>query len=300
MAPTASRIALVGYGEVGRIFSASLASNNPGKVSAFDLRIADAAWAAKARAQATRDDVRLTDDIASAVRDADLVISAVTAASSGAASEAIAGAIRKDAFVLDVNSAAPSSKAHCAERITKAGGRYVEAAVLNAVPPQGLRTPMLLGGPDAQAVLPLLESLGFDAQVGSDRLGVASALKLCRSVVMKGMEALLVESMLAARHYGVEDQVLASLQRSYPGIEWDKQATYAWSRVVEHGRRRAEEMREAAVNVADAGIEPRMASATAEVQAAIAALGEAGTFDGTGPKADWRELADRVHGKGNA
>ena len=294
MSNIASRIALVGYGEVGRIFAAALAAKQPGNVAAYDAKVDDVAWAAKARAQAAADGVRLANDIASAVHDADLVISAVTAASSGDASAAIATVIRKGAFVLDVNSAAPSSKAQCAAKVAKAAGRYVEAAVLNAVPPQGLRTPMLLGGPDAQAILPLLESLGFDAQVGSDRLGVVSALKLCRSVVMKGMEALLVESMLAARHYGVEDEVLASLQGSYPGIEWDKQATYAWSRVVEHGRRRAEEMREAAVNVRDAGIEPRMASATAEVQATIATLREAGRFDDAGPKADWRALADRV------
>ena len=156
---------------------------------------------------------------------------------------------------------------------------------------------MLLGGAHAEALQPTLSALGFDAQVGSSSLGVVSAVKLCRSIVIKGMEALFIESMLAARHYGVEDEVLASLAETFPNLDWEKQATWFWHRVVQHGKRRAEEMREAAVTVSDAGVEPRMASAAAEVQAWVAALRAAGVFEGAIKDRGFRELSDRVRGR---
>jgi 3-hydroxyisobutyrate dehydrogenase-like beta-hydroxyacid dehydrogenase len=288
-------IALVGYGEVGGIFGAALAQAGVARVSAFDILASDPAWLARARSRDTGVVVAASNE--EAVADADIVISAVTAAQTQAAAAQIARAIRKDAFVLDVNSASPRTKKACADLVDRAGGRYVESAVMSSVPPHGIRVPMLLGGAHAQALQPTLSELGFDAQVGSPTLGVVSAVKLCRSVVIKGMEALFIESMLAARHYGVEDEVLASLAETFPSLDWEKQASWFWKRVVQHGKRRAEEMREAAVTVNDAGVEPRMASAAADVQAWIAGLRAAGVFEGAVADAGFRDLSDRVRRK---
>jgi 3-hydroxyisobutyrate dehydrogenase-like beta-hydroxyacid dehydrogenase len=288
-------IALVGYGEVGGIFGAALAKAGVARVSAFDILASDPAWLARARSRDTGVVVMASNE--EAVADADIVISAVTAAQTQAAAAQIARAIRKDAFVLDVNSASPRTKKACADLVDRAGGRYVESAVMSSVPPHGIRVPMLLGGAHAQALQPTLSELGFDAQVGSPTLGVVSAVKLCRSVVIKGMEALFIESMLAARHYGVEDEVLASLAETFPSLDWEKQASWFWKRVVQHGKRRAEEMREAAVTVNDAGVEPRMASAAADVQAWIAGLRAAGVFEGAVADAGFRDLSDRVRRK---
>lgn len=288
------RIALVGYGEVGRIFGAALVRAGVDGVAAFDIRVGEADWAAVGRKRAGEDGVTLVPDTRAAVAEAALVISAVTAAQASTAAHEIARACRKDAIVLDVNSASPRTRRECAAMIEAAGALFVEAAVMAAVPPKGIRVPMLLGGPHAGAVLPQLEALGFNARVGSADLGTVSAIKLCRSVVMKGIEGLVVESLLAARSYGVEREVLASLKESYPGLDWDKQPTWCWSRVVQHGARRAEEMREAAATVKDAGIEPRMASATAELQAWFGELRAQGAFDGIGGDAAWLEMADRV------
>lgn len=288
------RVALVGYGEVGRIFGAALAKAGVRSVKAFDIKMADAKWAAAALARAGDDGVALADDARGAVGDADLVVCAVTAARTIDAARSIAAACAKGAWVLDVNSASPRAKRECATMIEGAGARYVEAAILNAVPPQGIRVPMLLGGPRAQAALPVLAALGFNASVGSEELGTVAALKLCRSVMMKGIEALMVESLLAARRYGVEREVLASLRESYPGLDWGKQPSYCWTRVMQHGARRAEEMRESAATVRDAGIEPRMASATAEVQAWFAEMRAQGVFDGLPKDATWQEMAERM------
>jgi 3-hydroxyisobutyrate dehydrogenase-like beta-hydroxyacid dehydrogenase len=158
-------------------------------------------------------------------------------------------------------------KQKAAAIVEGAGGRYVEAAVMSPFPPKRLGTSMLLGGPCARDFLPRLDALGFrGARFYADQVGPASATKMCRSVMIKGIEALLTESMLTARHYGVEDDVLNSLSDLLPVGDWHKLARYMISRSLEHGRRRAEEMREVAATVREAGLEPLMSAATAERQ----------------------------------
>lgn len=277
------QVALIGYGEVGGIFGAALA-RKASAVTAFDIRTTDAM-----RERAQRDGIRIATSAAQAVAYADLVISAVTARATRAAAQSVAASMRQGAFLLDVNSASPHVKAECGALVAQAGGRYVESAVMSSVPPYGIAVPMLLGGPDAHALAPTLAQLGFAAEVASRELGVASAIKMCRSVVIKGMEAIVLESFVAARRFGVEDAVLASLAETFPGIDWERQGTYFFSRVVRHGRRRAEEMREAAATMRDAGLDPHMAAATAERQQWLAdlRLDEAGELD-------WRAIADRI------
>ncbi|HMA49645.1 MAG TPA: DUF1932 domain-containing protein, partial [Magnetospirillaceae bacterium] len=158
-------------------------------------------------------------------------------------------------------------KKQSAEIVNGAGGRYVEAAVMAPIGPKRIATPMLLGGPHAEAFLPLGKEAGFAGMsFFSADYGKASAAKMCRSVMVKGIEALLTESLISARHYGVEETVLASLSDLFPVGDWPKLARYMISRALEHGTRRAEEMREVAQTVADAGLTPLLSSATAERQ----------------------------------
>ena len=133
----------------------------------------------------------------------------------------------------------------------------------------------------------------------SGQLGVASATKMCRSVIIKGLEAMVIESFTAARRYGVEEAMIASLRETFPGFDWDKQATYFFQRAIAHGRRRAEEMRETAVTVREAGLEPWSAAGTAERQAWMADLADAGLFGKRRGRPftrrqDWRIEADRI------
>ena len=222
-------------------------------------------------------------------------MSAVTASQTLAVAEAWAPAIRRDTWFLDFNSASPAAKTKGAALIDGAGGRFVEGAVMTSVPPYRIRVPLLLGGSHAAALLPLLDSLGFAAKVASAKLGVASATKMCRSVMIKGLEAMVVESFTAARAYGVEDSVLASLAETFPGVDWERQGTYFFQRVIQHGRRRAEEMREAAETVRDIGLEPWSAAGTAQRQAFVADLADAGAMgDRHAARTDWRADADRV------
>lgn len=260
-----SRIALIGFGEVGRILAEDL-SATAAALSAFDVKFVDPKSGPSASAQATGIWAALS--ASEAVAGCNVVISAVTAAQTLAAARSVCSAIVRDAIFLDLNSASPGVKREAAEAIHRAGGRYVEAAVMSPVPPKRIATPMLLGGPHAEAFVGEARALGFSsAEFFSAEIGKASAAKMCRSVMVKGIEALLSESLLAARSYGVEDTVLKSLNDLFPGPDWTSLARYMISRTLEHGTRRAEEMREVAHTIAEAGLEPHMSSAAAERQA---------------------------------
>ena len=291
------KIALIGYGEVGAILAEDLRAQGLA-VSAYDIKLASAAGDAM-RAHAAAHGVALSADHAAAVRGAELVISAVTASQAVAVAQACAAGLAAGVFFLDFNSASPGAKIRAAGIVNAAGGRYVEGAVMTSVPPYRIQVPLLLGGPDAAALLQRLTALGFAARVASERLGVASATKMCRSILIKGLEALVIESFTSARHYGVEDAVIASLQETFPSIDWERQGAYFFQRVIEHGRRRSEEVREAAVTVAEAGLAPYGADATADRQAAMADLADLGVFGvrgtpGFARSADWRVEADRL------
>jgi 3-hydroxyisobutyrate dehydrogenase-like beta-hydroxyacid dehydrogenase len=165
---------------------------------------------------------------------------------------------------------------------------------MTSVPPYGIKVPMLLGGAKAVELAALLQSWGMDAKAVSEKLGVASAIKMCRSVMIKGLEALVIESYTTARAYGVEDHVLPTLQETFPSIDWSQQGAYFFSRVVQHGQRRAEEMRESANTVKEAGFEPFMASAIADKQQWVADQAKRGVFKDVPKGAKWQEYADRL------
>ncbi|TXL65595.1 NAD(P)-dependent oxidoreductase [Zeimonas arvi] len=295
--PLQWRVGLVGYGEVGRILAEDLRAKGVA-VSAFDLKLAGE-QAAPLREHAAAHGVALAGSHAALAREAGLIVSAVTASQAVPVAQACAPAVRPGAFFLDFNSASPGAKQRAAALIDAAGGRYVEGAVMTSIPPYRIRVPLLLGGASAAVLEPLVRLLGFDAKVASERLGVASATKMCRSVMIKGLEAMVIESFTAARAYGVEDAVIASLYETFPGIDWEKQGAYFFQRVVEHGRRRSEEVREVAQTVREIGLEPWSAGGTAERQAWVADLADAGLFGARDSKEfarspDWRTEADRI------
>ncbi|MFI5606405.1 DUF1932 domain-containing protein [Amycolatopsis sp. NPDC051903] len=255
-------VALLGLGEVGSVLAEDLTGV---ALTAWDVALADESSAAARNAK--RFGLVSAVDAHDAVREADLVISAVTAANDLVAARSVAGGLPAGCWFLDLNSAAPGQKQAAAEVIDAAGGRYVESAVMSPIHPKRLAAPMLLGGPHAAAFAEFARPLGFSGlEVYADVVGRAAATKLCRSVVIKGVEALLAESLLAAREWGVEGRVLASLSNLLPAEDWEQLAAYMISRSLEHGVRRAEELREAAVTVAETGVEPVMAEAIARRQ----------------------------------
>ena len=289
----AARIGLIGYGEVGKVFCAGL-KDRVQAMSAWDLKFADASAREAQLAHAKGAGISACGSMRELCEASDLVMSAVTASNTLAVAQEAAQFIRPGALFLDLNSASPGTKQKAAAAIDAAGAHYVEAGVMTSVPPYGIKVPMLLGGAKAAELAPLLQSWGMDAKAVSDKLGVASAIKMCRSVMIKGLEALVIESYTTARAYGVEDYVLPTLQETFPSIDWSQQGAYFFSRVVQHGQRRAEEMREAANTVKEAGFPPLMAGPIADKQQWVADQARQGVFKDVGKGARWQDYADRL------
>jgi len=286
-------IGMIGYGEVGKIFTAGL-KDKVSSTGAWDVKFDAPDVKAAQLAHAVQNGILACRSLAELCASADLVISAVTASNTLAVAQAAAPHLRSGTVFLDLNSASPGTKQQAARLIDASGARYVEAGVMTSVPPYGIRVPMLLGGEKAADLAAVLNGWGMDAKAVSDQLGVASAIKMCRSVMIKGLEALVIESYATARAYGVEDHVLPTLAETFPSIDWDKQGAYFFSRVVQHGQRRAEEMREAANTVKEAGFEPFMARAIADKQQWVADQARAGVFGGIGKDTPWQVFADRL------
>lgn len=295
--PATWKIGLLGYGEVGCILAEDL-RERCASVVAYDIKLGGPEDAPP-RAHAAAFGVELARDHADLASRADLVISAVTASQTVGAAKACARGLHQGTWYLDFNSASPGAKIETAAIITAAGGRFVEGAVMTSVPQYRIRVPLLLGGPDAGELAPALARLGFSPNIADARLGVASAIKMCRSVMIKGLEAMVIESFTAARAHGVEDAVIASLHETFPGMDWEKLATYFFQRVIAHGRRRGEEMREVARTVREIGLDPWSAEGTAERQEWAARLADDGIFGSRDDAefahaTDWRVEADRI------
>lgn len=259
-------ITLLGFGEVGGILGTDLAGQGL-ELTAFDLAFEDP-QSGPARAVRDHSEIVAADNAAEAVRNCDLIISAVTPAQDLAAAESVAAAMAPGTLFLDLNSVAPDVRRRVAEVVERADGRYVEGAVMAPVAPKRLGSPVLLGGPHAQVFLPAATALGFsDMRVYSAEVGRAAAVKMCRSVIVKGVEALISESLLAARYHGVEAEITATLESLFPRPDWPAHAHYLISRTLQHGARRAEEMQQVAETVRQAGITPWMSDASRHRQA---------------------------------
>ena len=287
-------VGLIGYGEVGKIFSNGFKARGVNWVGAWDIVFGDALFGGAQRLHAQAHGVIGCESVGHLCGKANLIISAVTASNTLSVAQEVARSIRPGTVFLDLNSASPVTKLAASRCIEDAGAQYVEAAVMTAVQPYGIAVPMLLGGRHAARLADRLRPNGLNLTPVSDKIGVASATKMARSIMIKGMEALVIESYATARKYGVEDAMLQTMQETFPGIDWNKQGAYFFSRAVQHGSRRAEEMRESANTVTEAGLTPLMATAIAEKHAWVAALARQGVFSGIGKDAPWQEYADRL------
>jgi len=266
------KIAFIGFGEAGQTISRGLVAEAKPALRTYDILFGQPAGA-PLEAAAKDLGVALACDHADAVREADLVMLTVTASSSLEAARSCLPGLRKGQLFLDMNSVSPKRKIETAALVAPTGAAYVDVAVMAPAAPYLHKVPCLIGGPGAAALAPRAAALGMKMELVSGEVGQASAIKMFRSIVVKGLEALLVESMTASAEYGVEDRVLASLRETWPGIDWQKLAGYMIERVVSHGRRRAAEMREVSETLRSSGMEPTMAAATAVRQQWIADLG---------------------------
>lgn len=264
-------IAMIGFGEAGATFASGLPAL---RLRAYDRKTDALAQAAAMHAAYAEAGVCGCEDAAGALAGAVAVLCVVTADQALAAAREGARFLPRDTFWFDMNSVAPDTKRAAARVIEAAGGRYVDVAIMAPVQPTRMTVPLLLSGPHAAAGADMLGSIGFaTVRVVPGEVGRASSIKMIRSVMVKGIEALTAECVLAADRAGVLDEVLASLDASPAPAEWNRRADYNLDRMMLHGLRRAAEMEEVVKTLDALGTGSAMSSATVDGQRAIGARG---------------------------
>jgi 3-hydroxyisobutyrate dehydrogenase-like beta-hydroxyacid dehydrogenase len=266
------RISFIGFGEAGQAIASGLRDTGIDRIAVWDILFPESAGAPLKSAGESMG-VRIASSASDAVRDTDVIISAVTAASSVDAAVSVAQHLSGNPYYLDINSVSPGRKQETAKLLGECA-RYVDVAVIAAIHPARHQTPLLLSGPHAEEVSPLLRELDMRFSVVGPDLGSAAAIKMIRSVMIKGMEALTFECFLAAARAGVLEEVTASLKNNYPTIDWTKLADYNLERMASHGERRAAEMEESAVTLHELGLDPLMVASTVRRQREMGALGK--------------------------
>jgi 3-hydroxyisobutyrate dehydrogenase-like beta-hydroxyacid dehydrogenase len=268
------RLCFIGFGEAGQAIASGLRDTGIETIAAWDVLFPEAEGT-NLKEAGERMGARLADSAADAARGADIIVSAVTAASSLEAARSVAPHLSGNPYFLDINSVSPGRKKETAALLGDKA-RYVDVAILAPIHPARHQTPLLLAGPHAETVLPLLiDELEMRGAIAGPEVGQAAGLKMIRSVMIKGIEALTLECFLAAKRAGIVDEVAASLKNNYPTLDWNKTIEYNIERMASHGVRRADEMDQVAETLRELGIDPLMATATSTRQREMGQIGKA-------------------------
>jgi 3-hydroxyisobutyrate dehydrogenase-like beta-hydroxyacid dehydrogenase len=266
------RISFIGFGEAGQTVASGLRESGIEQIAAWDI-LFPKAEGAKLKSAGEKAGVRLAASPADAVANTDIVISAVTAASSLDAAKSVEPHLSGNPYYLDINSVSPGRKQETA-RLLDGKARYVDVAVIAPIHPKRHQTPLLIAGPHAEAISPLLTELEMKLKIIPGDTGQAAAIKMIRSVMIKGLEALTLECYLAASRAGLLDEVLVSMKNNYPTLDFGAMGDYNIERMASHGERRAAEMEESAVTLRELGLEPLMVEATVARQREMGKLGK--------------------------
>jgi 3-hydroxyisobutyrate dehydrogenase-like beta-hydroxyacid dehydrogenase len=259
-------ICFLGFGEAAQTFAG--APGWRGRTRGYDIQTDSPHLAAAKRSDFARFGVAAAETTAAAATDTRIVLSLVTADQSLAAARNAAPHLSPDTLYLDMNSVAPSTKQAAASVIDETGAHYVDVAIMSPVRPAALATPLLVSGMRAEAATTALRELGFTSvTVAGEQVGRASLVKMVRSVLIKGVEAVSAECLLAAQAANVLDDVLSSL-----GGDWPERLNYNLDRVLAHGQRRASELEEVRRTLIDLGIAPTMTAGAIVRQRELGAL----------------------------
>jgi 3-hydroxyisobutyrate dehydrogenase-like beta-hydroxyacid dehydrogenase len=266
------RISFIGFGEAGQAIASGLRDAGIEQITAWDILFPETAGA-RLKAAGDAIGIRAATSAADVVRETDMIISAVTAASSVDAARSVAPYISGSPYYLDINSVSPGRKQETAKLLGD-NVRYVDIAVIAPIHPARHRTPLLIAGPHAEKVSPLLRELEMQLTVVGAETGAAAAIKMIRSVMIKGIEALTLECFLAAARAGVLEEVTASLKNNYPTLDWRAITDYNLERMASHGERRAAEMEESAATLRELGLDPLMVESTVKRQREMGVIGK--------------------------
>lgn len=284
-------VAFIGFGEAASAFTKGFGATDASKMVAFDIKTDDpdqtiqkAKWADYDAAS-----IKGAETLSAALKGADVVFSLVTADQANLVVEQAVAHLKKGAFFFDCNSCAPDTKRLNARQVDATGAYYVDVAVMAPVYPKLHQTPIGISGLYAKDAKVIFDAFDMNVSIVEGDVGAASSIKMVRSIMMKGLEALFAECVLAGRKAGVEDVVLDSLDKTYPGFDFKQKAAYMLERSMTHGIRRAAELREVAKTVEGLGLSGDMAQATVLWQQRLGDL-KLKAHDGQ----DYQERADQI------
>lgn len=255
-----STIGFIGLGEAGSAIASGLRDEGSATVFGYDSRQKDP----EVRETAERAGVTLLHSAAAVAGAAEVIVSLTNAGAAVSVAQSVEPGLSPHHIYADYNSASPKTKRAVAAVIAQAGARFVDCAVMAAVEPMRHRVPVLASGNGAHDFADFARGLGMHVEAVGDQPGQAAAVKMFRSLLVKGLEALVWESIMGARRYGVDARVLASLPGELPVTDWTELASHLVGRTVVHGERRAAELREVAETLAAVGVDPLLAKAGAE------------------------------------
>ncbi|MFQ6022377.1 MAG: DUF1932 domain-containing protein [Acidiferrobacterales bacterium] len=256
-------IGFIGFGEAGYHIAKGLHEAGAPAISAYDIALGFADRRATLEQRAAEAGVRLCDSLEEMAKRSEVIFSTVVSSVARDVAEQAAAFLSPCHVYLDLNSTSPATKQQVAAIIGQSGACFVEAAVMAGVRPLGHKVPMLLCGEAVPDLLARLAPYGMCLEDFGRDIGRATATKMFRSIIVKGLEALFLECVVASSRYGVAERVLESVGVGYPGVDWNKLARYLIGRTAIHGERRAHEMEEVAETLRVMGIEPIMADAAA-------------------------------------
>ena len=281
-----ARLGLIGFGEAGRAIASSLLEQQSNiEITAYDKLFAEK----PADIQPLRG-VFLAPNPAACASASDIIISVVTADEATNAITEIAPYLLEHHIIADGNSVSPGTKRHNATLIEASGARYIDMAIMAPIHPRGHKTPLLLSGTAKAEIASFLQEFDFCYEWEGEGIGDASIVKMLRSILIKGMECIITESVTASQELGLDTRILKSAGKTL-GIEnMVGLADYVMERTAIHGRRRAAEMREVAKTLDELGLSNEMSAATARHQDLIADMNLPVLFNGDVP-ADRQQLA---------
>lgn len=278
--------AFIGFGEVSHSISKGLRGDFPEKISitAYDAVLGSGKPLEKTvRDRAAEVGVSLVDSLEKAVADADVVFCAVQGAYSLEVGEAARGFLKNGALYIDLTTANPKHKLALEQSFAARGIDFVDAAMLGPLPLYLHKVPMLISGTGADRAEKIMRECNMDVTPVTGSAGEASKIKLTRSVFMKGLQALLVETFLFARKAGVEDVVLDSLAATMGKASFTDTLKRLVTADLVHAERRAHEVADSALVMKDLGITPIVAAAVERRLLASAALGYREELGGKAP-----------------
>ena len=265
-------IALLGFGEAGSAIARGLCAeggwrgtarpgdNAPRRVIAIDTALDKDARGATLGKAARALDVAISDSYTEALSEADLVICAVQGEHALEAAAAAAPLLKKGAHFLDLCTVTGKMSDEDRAEIEKGAGRYIDVAVMGGFFKQGIKAPMLVAGEDAEQAVAWMNANGFETKLLGPKPGSASSVKMLRSTLIKGVEALGVEALVTAKRQGILEEVLACLSDADQMPFRDYIAMLVQTHIV-HAHRRWEEMGLVAQTLRETGVDPLMTEA---------------------------------------